>query len=723
MAKHPAKCPKCGSRLDYESAVDDLLVCPHCQAKLRAPGRGKAQAADGSDPLIGQRLGPFEVLGLLGRGGMGAVYKARQLTLDRFVALKVLPESFAHDAAFVARFRREARSAAAVNHPNIIRVFDVAEDRGYQFIAMEVVEGESLAGLLKREGRLSLGRAVELITQVASGLAEAHAKGIVHRDIKPANILLDAEGVPKVADFGLAKREGVDHSVTATGASLGTPLYMPPEVCKGQAADARSDLYSLGATFYHLLAGRPPFEAETSAALIYKHLQVDPEPLAQAAPGTPAEVCHIVHRLLRKSPAGRFQSASDLLAALSGAADTPARQVPVQAAAAPGDVTRTLPGAVGGASLPRVAREVPAHAKPMGGASPSRLFLIGGIAAAVALIVILFFILRGSRVAQPPTAVKPPTPDTQHPTPGSPALEGHAALCLQYARTCAERKEWLKAEEYLGQLASKYAATRFAADNRAAIAALRAQADAALGAPASKGPALVPDAEGWMSMFDGRTLGGWRVVEGGPFTRHGRVSVENKQITLERGDPQTGIAWSGDFPRVDYEVALDVMRLDGANDFATLVFPHLANSTRLLCTWGPSTMAVEVDGKAGEGNPTARTVAVKDSQWYRLRLRVTAPRLEVWLDDEKVVDLSTAGQSLTLHPDCLPLQPFGIYSWLTRSAVRNLRFRRVPPGPAEEWTTLPNGWRVGKPVATDLTSWSICSGESATPGSKGQSMP
>ncbi len=439
-----------------------------------------AQPPDSLDPLIGQSLGEFEILALLGRGGMGAVYKARQATLDRLVAIKVLPQEYAADAAFLERFGREARAAAAISHPNIVQVFSVGHDKGHEFIAMELVDGESLSQVLKREGRLrfagadrvaqppsavgaqagapvphrepvggaslprdrgvvggaSLPRVLDLFKQVASALAKAHAAGVVHRDIKPANLLLTSDGLVKVADFGLAKRAGVDVNVTATGASIGTPLYMPPEIAEAKPSDARSDLYSLGATFYHLLAGRPPFEGGTAAELILKHYRAEVPPLGEAAPDAPPALCSIVRRLLCKDPAERFQTAAELLDALDrikvggrvvGGASAPRERGIVGGASLPREPSR---GPVGGASLPREARRGPETARlqsrpqdatrtlvrrrGVGGASVPRLrlALIAGAAAAI-LLLALVLILRGSRVAQPPTAVSPPSSPRQ----------------------------------------------------------------------------------------------------------------------------------------------------------------------------------------------------------------------------------------------------------------------------------------------------------------------
>jgi len=333
----PIECPECGRRFEHDPAVDGRVVCPVCEAELLAPACGatppsseaptETQSAASrpapDDPLIGASLGEFQIVEAVGRGGMGAVYRACQPALSRFVAIKVLPERFAADSDFIERFRREARAAAAIRHPNIIEVYTVGRDAGREFIAMEFVEGGSLAALLRREGRLAPDRALELLKQAASALAKAHAVGVLHRDIKPGNLLLTSDGLLKVADFGLAKHEGVDVSVTASGAALGTPLYMAPEVSEGHPADPRSDLYSLGATFYQAIAGRPPFDGQTPAELARKRLTTEVTPLAQLVPACPRGLCRVIHGLIQRDPADRYPNAQHLLEALN-AIESPA---------------------------------------------------------------------------------------------------------------------------------------------------------------------------------------------------------------------------------------------------------------------------------------------------------------------------------------------------------------------------------------------------------------
>ncbi|MFC1806094.1 serine/threonine-protein kinase, partial [Planctomycetota bacterium] len=316
MAKRRVKCSQCRQRFELDGAASGEIQCPHCGATLVAPAApkvAKAAKAARPDPLIGRALGQYEILEVVGRGGMGAVYKARQRSLDRVCAVKVLPRAFASDASFLERFGREARGAAAINHPSVIQVFDVGEEGGFHFIAMEFVDGEHLGQAVERGGPLPPDVALDALKQVASALAAAHELGIVHRDIKPSNIMRTPGGVVKVADFGLAKRSGMDIDVTAPGARLGTPNYMPPEMAHGKPADARSDLYSLGATFYHLLAGRRPFEAKTANLVIGKLLREEPAPLDELAPRCPPTLRRIVERLMARDPDERFQTARELL--------------------------------------------------------------------------------------------------------------------------------------------------------------------------------------------------------------------------------------------------------------------------------------------------------------------------------------------------------------------------------------------------------------------------
>ncbi len=272
--------------------------------------------------MIGQIVSHYKILEKLGEGGMGVVYKAEDTRLKRTVALKFLPPHLTTDPEAKDRFIHEAQAASALDHPNICIVHDVGDaGEGQTFIVMACYEGETLKEKITR-GPLECEEAVGLIRQIAQGLAKSHAKGIIHRDIKPANILITAEGVPKILDFGLAKLTG-HIGLTKSGSTVGTFAYMSPEQVRGEDVDHRTDLWSLGATLYEMLAGHPPFRGEHEAALVYEILNTTPPPLRHYRPDAPEHLQVLVSKLLQKDPATRIPSAEILLQELTGPA-TPA---------------------------------------------------------------------------------------------------------------------------------------------------------------------------------------------------------------------------------------------------------------------------------------------------------------------------------------------------------------------------------------------------------------
>jgi predicted Ser/Thr protein kinase len=258
------------------------------------------------------RLGDFQLEDKIGQGGMGEVYRGRQVSLDRPVAIKLLPPSFAKKAQFLERFKREARAAANLLHPNVLQVYAYGVEEGKAYIAMEFIEGEDLSDVLKK-GSLPLDRAVQIMKESALALAAAGDKGIVHRDIKPSNIMLDAQGNVKVMDFGLAKASEGDSGLTEAGLVVGTPKYISPEQGKGDKLDSRSDIYSLGVTFFEVLAGQPPFSAENSTSLIYKHVFESPPSLRSLNPDVPPFIEDVVLRMLAKKPDERYANGHELV--------------------------------------------------------------------------------------------------------------------------------------------------------------------------------------------------------------------------------------------------------------------------------------------------------------------------------------------------------------------------------------------------------------------------
>ena len=272
---------------------------------------------DSTSDLTGRELGDYRILRKLGTGGMAEVYLAEQRSLSRQVALKVLNRSLATDASYVARFQNEARAAASLVHPNIVQIFEVGQEQGIHFIAQEYVAGKNLGQLLECEGAFQPALVLDVLRQVVSALCKAEELAIVHRDIKPENILLSNSGEVKVADFGLARIQNTDtKTLTQVGVAMGTPLYMSPEQVEGKPVDARSDIYSLGVSCYHLLAGVPPHTGDTALAVAVQHLHNTPEPLENVRPDLPSALARIVHNMLAKKPSGRPASPSDLLVQL-----------------------------------------------------------------------------------------------------------------------------------------------------------------------------------------------------------------------------------------------------------------------------------------------------------------------------------------------------------------------------------------------------------------------
>jgi predicted Ser/Thr protein kinase len=262
--------------------------------------------------MIGKEIGNHRILKELGRGGMGVVYKANQLSLGRLVAMKVLPQHLTSDHAFIKRFENEARAIAKLNHPNIIQIFDINHEEQLYYYTMEFIEGTPLDEIIYKEGFLPLDRATSIIIQVAKALQYAHSQGIVHRDIKPSNIMIDNSSRVKVTDFGLALQERTTR-LTIEGGIVGTPEYMSPEQAAGQTATPRSDIYSLGVVFYELLTGKVPFEADSPLMLINKIQNLEPEWPRSINPDIPLEVEKIIQAMMAKNTRDRYGSCQEAI--------------------------------------------------------------------------------------------------------------------------------------------------------------------------------------------------------------------------------------------------------------------------------------------------------------------------------------------------------------------------------------------------------------------------
>ena len=291
-----------------ESDTGKIVSCPKCQIQVRVP-----VSPDGG--LTGQTLGDYRLVRRVARGGMGEVYEAIQTKLDRKVAVKVLAEDLAANPAFMQRFEREAKAAAALNHPNVVQIYDFGQAESRPFFVMEYVEGEDLSKLTTRYSRLPVEQSLQIVEQVAIALQEAHSVGIIHRDIKPANILLTSKGKVKVSDLGLAKRIDDDVELTATGVGIGSPHYISPEQADdARTVDHRADIYSLGVTLLFLLTGKRPFDGTTAFSIVLAHAN---KPLPSGLDlGTelPDHVEALIRRMAAKRPENRYPDYPSLIA-------------------------------------------------------------------------------------------------------------------------------------------------------------------------------------------------------------------------------------------------------------------------------------------------------------------------------------------------------------------------------------------------------------------------
>lgn len=267
--------------------------------------------------LVGKKLKDFFILRRIGRGAMADVYLAQQLSLGRQVALKVLNPELARDPNYVRRFDHEARAAAALVHGSIVQIYEVGQENGVHYIAQEYVAGRNLGEVIRTSGSIAPQLTLDILRQVAAALAKAASQGIVHRDIKPENIMLAKSGEVKVADFGLARVQGEGAAqLTQVGVTMGTPLYMSPEQIEGRQLDARSDIYSLGVTAYHMLTGQPPFTGDSPLAVAVQHLNQPAVPLATRRPDVPGRLAQFIDRMMAKHPADRFADPATLLVEL-----------------------------------------------------------------------------------------------------------------------------------------------------------------------------------------------------------------------------------------------------------------------------------------------------------------------------------------------------------------------------------------------------------------------
>lgn len=291
-----------------------MNVLAHLPLLLLMPDSKLPTTAQTVD-LTGRQLGDYQLLRRLGRGGMADVYLAKQGSLRRNIALKILKPDLAKDASYVKRFQREAQAAANLVQANIVQIYEVGELQGFHFIAQEYVQGRNLKQYLNRYGAVEPVMAVNVIRQCALALQKAGELSVIHRDIKPENIMLSTKGEVKITDFGLARinNSASKQALTSVGITMGTPLYMSPEQVEGTAIDQRSDIYSLGVTAYHMLAGHPPFQGDTALVIAVQHVKDTAVPLNDLRRDIPIELCQLIEKMMAKDPSDRVDSATQLI--------------------------------------------------------------------------------------------------------------------------------------------------------------------------------------------------------------------------------------------------------------------------------------------------------------------------------------------------------------------------------------------------------------------------
>jgi serine/threonine-protein kinase len=303
------------------------------------------------DPRLGSVIAGYRIEERIGRGGMGVVYRAQHLNLQRRAAIKIIAPDLAESEGFRERFTREARIAAALQHPNIVTVYDAGEVDGLLYLAMQYIQGEDLAAILRADGRLRPYRAIDVCRQVASALDAAHAMGLIHRDVKPANVLIEGRNA-FLTDFGLTKQAGTNAQLTRAGDVVGTIHYVAPEQIEGRRVSARSDVYALGCLLYHCLSGQVPFAHETDVAVIYAHLSEQPPSLSELRPELPEGLDAVMAKALDKSPDRRFPSCGDMISAARAVID------------AAGPLSETIPPRASQIATPEIREAAAAARRP-----------------------------------------------------------------------------------------------------------------------------------------------------------------------------------------------------------------------------------------------------------------------------------------------------------------------------------------------------------------------
>jgi serine/threonine protein kinase len=420
-APQPRKCPECSAVF-----TEVHTFCPIDGKTLVAVPKIERK----EDKLIGKKIdGRYEVKGLIGEGGMGSVYEVRHVGLDRSFALKILRREYGSDKTSVERFLQEARVAAAIEHEHLVAVTDFGEvdgrlvpklgDKTLPYFVMEKLEGESLAALLRREGKLDTDRAVRIAYECALGLTAMHAGGVIHRDLKPHNVFMVRRGEReqvKLLDFGVAKVLGASR-LTKTGTVFGTPYYMSPEQAGGDEVDGRADVYSLGVIIYEMMAGRVPFRADSFMGVLTKHMFEEPEPLEEVTAMSASfhRLAPVAMKCLQKHPEHRYASAEELARELERIAKSAAREGPARSGAMRKS-SKSPPAASAKSTTDDVVREAAAASEsspPIPGLAASRAWVWGLVAVLLAAGAGIAYAFRGEASSAPPGPGEAPTATSQ----------------------------------------------------------------------------------------------------------------------------------------------------------------------------------------------------------------------------------------------------------------------------------------------------------------------
>jgi serine/threonine protein kinase len=637
VAEHLAACPDCRRAAEADPA-DSF------PAQVQSADRpGPAAAPLNLPPELANHL-RYHILRELGRGGMGVVYLARQTVMDRQVVIKVISKTLLDQPDAVERFQREVRAAARLSHPNIVAAYDAEQAGDLHMFVMEYVPGQNLADVLRKKGPLAVAHACHFVRQAALGLQHAFEQGMVHRDIKPHNLMVTPKGQVKVLDFGLAKlasEQAAGKGLTSTGAYMGTPDYCAPEqATDARSADIRADLYSLGCTLYCLLAGRPPFEADTAVLTILAHLEREPTPLPTLRPDVPAGLWEVVARLLDKDPARRYQKPAEVAQALvpfikagpKAAAPTipPASKAaaptvpPAPRAASPGQATKIGSATTGPVLLPgERASRPPAEERP---AARRRWPLLLGVAAALVPLVVLAGVVFRLRTQDGVVLVENLPPDAEV------SVDGRRVEIMAPGRPEPTRVEVpagrhrLKVTSGSTEVAGEEVTVRW---GKAEPLKITLQPNPPPVQPVKAAGAAPPLPE--------RAAGKVPAYVHGP----ARWRLEGDELVWDAEDDD-GFLLFGDPAWTDYDVTIEARRTGGAGmfllvfrcedilDFWAFTLSARANNRSLGLT-------TVVDGTA---KPLGKHDWAVDEEWHKLRVKVEGGQVQCFLDGNAIFDLT-----------------------------------------------------------------------------------